>query len=315
MSNIVRAENLKQIVDSTKPDFNKLAEIHGAVSFDSEAAYAMQILNSNSYLLSKAAGNPDSLKTAVLNVAAMGLTLRPDQKLAYLVPRNGSVCLDISYMGYVHLATEAHAIKWAKAEIVRERDTFQFNGHGKDVTHPFNPFAKDRGEIVGCYVTAMTHDGDYLVEMMSIEEIYNIRDRSEAWKSGKSCPWKTDESEMIKKTVIKRAYKSWPKTDSRGNRFAKAVAVSNTADPIDFDTPIDVDVINELEPKIATIRELLKAIPRKESDFLHHLPIIHNRKIESLEELTPIEADSSIVFLKQIVEARRVHEEKNETTD
>jgi hypothetical protein len=48
---------------------------------------------------------------------------------------------------------------------------------------------------------------------MTIEDAYAIRDRSAAWKAGKSGPWKTDEGEMIKKTCVKQAYKYWPKTE------------------------------------------------------------------------------------------------------
>ena len=51
---------------------------------------------------------------------------------------------------------------------------------------------------------------------MTLTDIYEIRNRSASWKAfvkdKKSTPWKTDEGEMIKKTVIKQAYKYWPKT-------------------------------------------------------------------------------------------------------
>ncbi len=50
---------------------------------------------------------------------------------------------------------------------------------------------------------------------MSIDEIFDIRGRSEAFKRGNG-PWKTDEGEMIRKTVVMRAYKYWPKCERLG---------------------------------------------------------------------------------------------------
>jgi hypothetical protein len=60
-------------------------------------------------------------------------------------------------------------------------------------------------------------DGDYLTHSMPISKVYDIRDRSEAWKAykkdkSKTCPWVTDEEEMIKKTCVKQASKYWPKS-------------------------------------------------------------------------------------------------------
>jgi hypothetical protein len=43
--------------------------------------------------------------------------------------------------------------------------------------------------------------------------VFAIRDRSDAWAKNKSGPWATDEGEMVKKTVIKRAAKTWPRSD------------------------------------------------------------------------------------------------------
>ena len=115
------------------------------------------------------------------------------------------------------MAVASGSIRWAKAELVRERDEFVMNGLDKLPTHNFNPFAKDRGEIVGVYCVAKTADGDYLTDTMGIEEVNDIRDRSTAWKAWiakqKKCPWVTDYGEMVRKTIIKRASKYWPKTD------------------------------------------------------------------------------------------------------
>jgi len=198
------------------------------LSFEKEAGFAIQNITANDYLFKIATSNRQSVINAVTNIAAIGISLNPAKKQAYLVPRDGRVCLDISYMGLMDLAIQSGSILWGQAELVHEADTFNLNGFDKPPRHERNPFAKDRGAFVGVYVVVKTSSADYLTTCMSIDEVYDIRNRSSAWKAWvdkkRSCPWVTDEGEMIKKTVIKRAYKMWPKTD----RLDTAVHYLNT---------------------------------------------------------------------------------------
>ncbi|MEO0698223.1 MAG: RecT family recombinase, partial [Pseudomonadota bacterium] len=192
-----------------------------SLNFEREAGFAVQILTGNDYAMGIAQSNRQSVINAVTNVAAIGISLNPAKKQAYLVPRDGKICLDISYMGLLDLAIGSGSIRWGQAEIVNESDAFALNGFDKPPRHERNPFAKDRGEVVGVYVVVKTHDGDYLTTTMTLDEVNGIRDRSSAWKAWiskkKSCPWVTDPGEMAKKTVIKRAYKLWPKTERLDN--------------------------------------------------------------------------------------------------
>lgn len=188
-----------------------------SISFEREAGFAIQVLTSNDYAMKIAKENRTSVVNAVTNVAAIGLSLNPAKKQAYLVPRDGKICLDVSYIGLVELAIQSGSVRWVKAEIVRLGDGFRLVGFDKPPEHSFNPFSRERGEPVGAYVVAKTADGDYLTDVMSTDEINAIRDRSSAWKAWvekkRSCPWVTDWTEMAKKTVVKRASKMWPKTD------------------------------------------------------------------------------------------------------
>lgn len=310
MSNLQRFENTVKLIERVAPEFNELAKIHGAVNFKREASFAVQSLKSNNYLAQVAYSNQDSLREAVLNVAAIGLSLSPVQKLAYLVPRDGKVCLDISYMGYIQLAVDVGAIKWAQAEIVCQNDKFVFNGMGERPEHSFEPFG-DRGEIVGAYCLAKTHDCEFITSMMPISEIYGIRNRSKGWKAhiekGKSTPWVTDESEMIKKTVIKRAYKSWPKSDTRQNRLEQAIDVSNQVDQIDFDAPTNQTSqdTEKQNSQLEYIKEMLTQIDRSEDKFIEHLATTHKRTIESLNDLTEIEIGQAVSLLEQIIESKK----------
>lgn len=184
-----------------------------SINFEREAGFALQVLVGSEYALKIASSNRQSVINAVVNIAAIGISLNPAKKQAYLVPRDGKICLDISYMGLMDLAQATGSVLWAQASLVHEEDSFALNGYDKPPEHKFNPFSKSRGSIVGVYCVVKTATGDYLTHTMTIEDVYAIRDRSQSWKSGKSSPWKTDEGEMIKKTCVKQAYKYWPKTD------------------------------------------------------------------------------------------------------
>jgi len=184
-----------------------------SITFEREAGFATQVLMAQEFTLKTALKNPQSVISAVSNIAAMGLTLNPAKKLAYLVPRDGRICLDISYAGLLDLAIASGSIRWGQAELVYQADSFALNGFDKPPSHHRDPFKTDRGSIVGAYVVVKTCDGDYLTTTMTLDEILSIRDRSSAWKNGQKGPWKTDPGEMMKKTVIKRAAKLWPKTD------------------------------------------------------------------------------------------------------
>jgi recombination protein RecT len=100
--------------------------------------------------------------------------------------------------------------------VVREKDIFELQGIDKEPKHTYQPFG-ERGNIIGVYVVVKTPDGDYLTHSMPISKVYDIRNRSEAWKAyekdkSKTCPWVTDAEEMIKKTCVKQASKYWPKS-------------------------------------------------------------------------------------------------------
>lgn len=317
MSNIERFENLKQIVRLVQPQFDDLAKIHNAVNYKREASFALQLLQDNDYLAGMAMSNQDSLKRAIINVAAIGLSLNPVQKLAYLVPRDKKVVLDISYRGYVQLAIDCGSIKWAKAEVVFEKDKFALRGLGKEPLHEFNPFDKERGKIVGCYCVVKTHNDEFLTEIMTIDEILSIRDRSQSYRAfvekNKSTPWITDDLEMFKKTVIKRASKMWPMTDTRENgqeRFLKAIDVTNEADPVDFNQLPAPQEDNKRANLLEGIRQSLIYLERTEEKYIGHLATVNQRDIKSLEDLTDLEIEKAKIMLNQWIEAKRLKDEK-----
>lgn len=238
---------LSEAVYALRENFTTVAVDRG-INFDKEAGFALQILSASDFMMTAAMGNRQSVENAITNIAAIGISLNPAKKQAYLVPRKGVICLDISYIGLIDLAVKSGSILWAQANIVREHDNFIVNGFDKPPTHGHDPFAgaSVRGAIKGAYVVVKTPDGEYLTHTMDIESIYSVRDRSESWKKSKGGPWATDEGEMIKKTVVKQAQKYWPKTD-RSDRVDQAIHLLNTDGGEGF-APIDNNTSKRYSP-------------------------------------------------------------------
>ena len=222
------------------------------IVFESERSYAVQLLENNPYLKQVAEKAPASLLSAMSNVASIGISLNPAKKQAYLIPRsvkvgsqNGRsvyqtrIFLDVSYMGLCDIATGTGCVEWLQSEVVYENDEFVLNGINKEPTHIRDPF-KDRGEFVGAYCVAKLPSGDFLTTAMSAEEINNIRDNSEAWKSAiknkkpeGAGPWKDFPNEMRKKTVVRNQFKMLPKNKD-ASRMSDAVEISNNNEGIEL---------------------------------------------------------------------------------
>lgn len=209
--------NIIEFVKQQEPLFVGAASDQ-SVTWAKESQFAIQLFQKNDFLAKTAINNPISAQNAIINVAAIGITLNPASKLAYLVPRDGMVCLDISYMGLLHLAQATGSIKWGQCKLVYSNDTYESNGLDTAPTHKYNAFG-ERGSVVGGYCTVKTADGDYLTEEMSLAEIK----ATEATSKAKNGPWKNFWEEMARKTIVKRASKYWP----RAERLDNAIHVIN----------------------------------------------------------------------------------------
>ena len=220
-----------QAIAGAEDKFIRFSKSHNLVEYQREANFARMAIEKNDYLMKIADKHPQSLRDAVINIAAVGLTLNPAQQYAYIVPRDGAACLDISYKGLIKLATDSGAIKWVQAEVVYSSDEFEYNGPTEKPTHKSQPFAKDRGDIIGVYCVAKLADGDFLTEVMAEADIKDVMLSSPAAAKDHS-PWKRFYGEMCKKTVIKRASKTWPRTE-QGERLAEAIEILNEHEGID----------------------------------------------------------------------------------
>jgi recombination protein RecT len=234
---------IPDMVKGVEPECLQLITAHNAVNWAAEANYAMQLLAANTYALGVAQKNPVSVQNALRNAAAIGVSLNPASKNAYLVPRGGAICLDISYMGLLHLAMSTGSIEWGQSKLVYANDSYENLGIDQAPSHKYNAFGA-RGDLVGAYCVVRTSTGAYLTEEMSREQLEAVKARSESGKQNKG-PWFTDFEEMCRKTVVKRAAKMWPKV----NRLDDAIQYLNTDggegitkdEPVRDVTPISIE--------------------------------------------------------------------------
>jgi recombination protein RecT len=299
MSNMI--EIINNSILSAENQFNSVLS-NQSLSFKQEAEFAIQILIKNEFAMKIAAANPQSVIDAVVNLSAMGLSLNPAIKQAYLVPRGGNtqaIVAEVSYVGYCDLATQDGSMEWVRACNVYAKDTLELNGFEREPVFKYDPFSKDRGDYVGTFVVAKTSSGAFLTDAMSLDEINLIKVRSESVKSGKKSPWDSDEGEMRKKTVIKRASKLWPSCP----RLKAAIEYSNhTGEGIIFDESKKLEAPKEKQ--ILTDEKLVGMEPRIVAGILSA-----NEVIKNLEARYVLSDDqkTSIKMLKTPADAKDSH--------
>jgi recombinational DNA repair protein RecT len=109
--------------------------------------------------------------------------------------------------------------------LVYEGDVFEVN-LGTETSVKHQPQFKSK-KIQLAYAVAVLPNGGKQVEVMPLDEIHEIRERSESFKAYrdkkiKSCVWTTDEGEMCRKTVLRRIVKYLPKS-AQWEKVAEAV--------------------------------------------------------------------------------------------
>ena len=231
MTNEVAISNVYELIDIQENKFTNVISCPD-ITWARECGFAKQALQNNKFLNDTAWKNQESLANAIVNVASIGISLNPAAKHAYLVPRDKRVCLDVSYMGLLHLAISSKAIQWGQAKLVYANDKYLNNGIDKAPTHQQQTFG-DKGDIVGVYCCVKLSTGDFLTEEMDMAALNKIKNTSKAANG----PWKTWPEEMMRKTVVKRASKYWPHC----GRLGEAIDTINQHEGLESEEPDLID--------------------------------------------------------------------------
>lgn len=246
---------VEQAIAHVQPAFEKIAQPMGnLVRYQEEAGYALQIMRRSPYMQRCI---PQTIEDAVINVAAIGLSLNPVLQHGFLIPRRQGnhviCCFDPGYRGLIKLATDGGLVSLVQAAAVYEEEERLGNfkitrGTSPTVLHNTDPLMKleDLGDIIGAYCIAyVKHAPVPHVTWMPIDDIMKAASKSEAFnprdKSKKpSGPWTTDFQEMCVKTAIKRGRKQWP---GGNERLDRAIHLSNVAEA--YKPPDESPIVGE----------------------------------------------------------------------
>lgn len=152
---------------------------------------------------------PESITSSVIGLSVLGLEPDGVTGQSYMLPfsKGGKLLAQpiVGYKGYQTLADRSGFT--LDGILVRKGDEFEYRP--AEVEHPIihnprDPFAVDKGEIMGAYAIAKHLGRPPRVFVMSISEIEEIKNRAPGGNSGYS-PWNSpkDYPAMVRKTPMR----------------------------------------------------------------------------------------------------------------
>lgn len=173
---------------------------------------------------------PETIGQAMLQAAAMGLSLNPSLGYCYLIPRRARkrrqgeteeqyaqvptiAYATPSYRGLSDVCQRSGKVAWIRAEAVFSADRFVYRGPAEKPEHvpSLKPSERMEKHATGVYALARLENGDFLCEYLDRDTVQRIRKMSEF--SG-STMWHPDKlwTEGWKKAAIRRLTKTLPKS-------------------------------------------------------------------------------------------------------
>lgn len=180
----------------------------------------------------------NSVSKCFLELCQLGLRLGP-QDHAHLVPFGAECTVILGYRGLLDLARRSGEIKSIHAEVVYDKDEFQYSlGLNPDIRHTPTE-EEDPGALRYAYAVFHYMNGGHHFVVMPRREVLKIKAAAPGSGNNKS-PWKVWEAEQWKKTALRRGCKYAPV----GIEYQEALTVEDARQRF-----IDMPVAPEDAPK------------------------------------------------------------------
>jgi recombination protein RecT len=167
----------------------------------------------------------ESLMGAVVQCSQLGLEPNTPLGHAYLIPfekkkKQGNQWVTekvetqivIGYKGLIDLARRSGQVVSISAHAVCANDHFEYS-YGLDEKLEHRPALNNRGRVIAFYAVAKLVGGGHAFEVMSAEQVNEIRDASQNYKFARDkekTVWGQHYEEMGRKTVLRRLFKYLP---------------------------------------------------------------------------------------------------------
>lgn len=186
----------------------------------------------------------NSVLAGAMTAAQLGLEIDPALGRAYLLPyndkRKGKIAqLIIGYKGYVDLAYRSGLLSGLQAEVVYEKDHFEYQ-YGLDPKLVHVPAdTEDRGALKYAYAVATLQNGGNAWRVLNRSEVMRHKASSPSRDSNYS-PWTNFEAEMWRKTAIRALASILPQSPELRDAVAADEAIQapsglNLGDAINTD--------------------------------------------------------------------------------
>jgi recombination protein RecT len=205
----------------------------------------------------------ESLMGAVVQCSQLGLEPNTPLGHAYLIPfekkkKQGNdwvvdkveTQIVIGYKGLIDLARRSGQVISISAHAVHANDHFDY-AFGLDERLEHRPARSNRGPVTDFYAVAKLVGGGHAFDVMSAEEVNEIRNASQNYKFARDkskTVWGQHYEEMGRKTVLRRLFKYLPVSIELASASALdeigAVGKSQALDTVldgDYITPADDD--------------------------------------------------------------------------
>jgi recombination protein RecT len=202
-----------------------------------------------------AGNNPGKFLAYLLDAARLGL--EPGTEQYYLTPRREKGRLEIlgiiGYQGYIELMYRAGAISSVVAELVYERDAFQFRpGVDERPQHDIDWDSADRGALRLAYAYAVMRDGATSKVVVLNRAAIDIIKKSSPGSGYDNSPWVTHPGSMWLKSAVRQLAKWVPTSAEYRRELARVERGDERGELADqmargsFERPIDVSHLPEV---------------------------------------------------------------------